>query len=375
MALDELDEGSAPPNMVIAFKQLRQLYGEPLIPLKIGTSEHGAHTDMKTIEVGLDQMMLTILPNHHKVPKVYQDSAAFFVVGHEFGHITSHPGKDAGYWANGMRELPVEHMQRGKWFNVVSDIIVNWTVMTGTNIIVDNQRKLVQPQMLAGWQASQFLRGCGNIAAHEDLLSKGKVDDNRYCPTGGVRGEYDNPDESDKFKPSFDTPYWQRKQGQGRGEQYFPPTSHAVSNNLSDNYKTIKLLKGKDGLSKGKKYVVEATKTFDGIINTKEWLPIKEYKIEGKWINARYCLGVCPQCGGTAINTWDNWWGYMTKEKMDERIKQRGSWMYLGIQMFVFQWAAAYTTYFKYNKRSSVKGAKEFLTDIAPTMNLVMRSE
>ena len=65
----------------------------------------------------------------------------------------------------------------------------------------------------------------------------------------------------------------------------------------------------------------------------------------------------------------------MTKEKMDERIKQRGSWMYLGIQMFVFQWAAAYTTYFKYNKRSSVKGAKEFLTDIAPTMNLVMRSE
>ena len=64
MALDELGEGSAPPNMVIAFKQLRQLYGEPLIPLKIGTSEHGAHTDMKTIEVGLDQMMLTILPNH-----------------------------------------------------------------------------------------------------------------------------------------------------------------------------------------------------------------------------------------------------------------------------------------------------------------------
>ena len=97
MAAQELGENHAPPNMVAAFKQLRVLYGEPLIPLKLGTDFHGGHTDMTQIEVGLDQMMITILPNHHEVPTKYQDSAAFFVVGHEFGHITSHPGKEARY--------------------------------------------------------------------------------------------------------------------------------------------------------------------------------------------------------------------------------------------------------------------------------------
>tara|TARA_R110002012_G_scaffold308943_1_gene515655 strand:+ start:35 stop:1162 length:1128 start_codon:yes stop_codon:yes gene_type:complete len=375
MGLEELGEENAPPNMLIAFKQLRSLYGEPLIPLKIGTSEHGASTDMTHIEVGLDQMMLTILPNHHEIPKKYQDSAAFFVIGHEFGHITSHPGKEAKYWRDGMRELPVEHFQRQRWFNAISDIIVNWTVISGTNIVIDAQKALVQPQMLAGWQASQFVRSCGNISAHEKLLKEGKVEDNRYCPVGGVRGEYDNADPADKFKPTFETPYWQRCQGHGRGEQYYPPISWGVGDKLDDKYKTVKVLTAKNGLVKGKKYVVEATKTFDDKIDTKEWEPIKEYKLDGKWINARYCVGVCPDCGGDADNTWHSWWGYKSKEKMDAIVSRQGSWVYLVIQMFAFEWAAVYATYFKYNNKKSVKGAKEFLIDLGPTMNSVMESD
>ena len=148
MVAQELGENHAPPNMVAAFKQLRVLYGEPLIPLKLGTDFHGGHTDMTQIEVGLDQMMITILPNHHEVPTKYQDSAAFFVVGHEFGHITSHPGKEARYWKEGMRELPVEHFQKARWFNCVSDIIVNWSVITGSNILIPDQKPFIQPQML-----------------------------------------------------------------------------------------------------------------------------------------------------------------------------------------------------------------------------------
>ena len=207
------------------------------------------------------------------------------------------------------------------------------------------------------------------------MLNSGKVTDNRYCPTGGVRGEYDNPNATDKFKPSFDTPYYQRVQGHGRGEQYYPPICHAVAEKLKDDYKKIKILKAVNGLVKGKVYVVESTKTFDDRINTKEWEPIKEYKIDGGWVNARYCEGVCPQCGGDAVSTWGRWWNYKSKERMDAIVAKQGSWFYLVIQMFVFEWAAVYSSYIPYNKKKKVLAGKEFLKDIAPTMNLVMMGE
>lgn len=374
MPVEELGEENAPPNMVRAFKQLRALYGEPLIPLKIGTDFHGGHTDMVKIEVGKDQMMLTIAPNYHNVPEKFQESASYFVIGHEFGHITSHPGKEARYWKAGMLELPVEHFQRGKWFNAVSDIIVNWTVITGTNIISDAQREFIQPQMLAGWQASQYIRRCPHLANHASLLERGKLTDNRYRPANGVIGTYDNPDPNDPFKPSINTPYYQTKQGHGRGEQYYPPLSYSVAHNHSDNYKKIKMIKTVGGLTKGQKYVVEATKTFDDRINTKEFEPIKEYKVNGQWVNARYCATVCPQCEAEAQNIWDRWWDYKTKAEQEALIKQEGSWLFLLIQMFAFQWAAVYSTYIKYGNKQGKRRGKQFLEDIAETMNDVMES-
>jgi len=374
MALEELGEDHAPPNMVMAFKQLRGLYGEPLIPLKLGTDFHGGHTDMTQIEVGIDQMMITILPNHHEVPKKFKDSAAFFVVGHEFGHIVSHPGKEAKYWKAGMRELPVEHFAKGKWFNAISDIIVNWTVITGTGIIIKDQIPLIQPQMLAGWQSSSFLRRCNNLEKHGKLLKEGRLEDNRYCPAGGLIGQYDNADPNDSYTPGIDTPYWERYQGHGRGEQYYPPIGYSVAKNLGDKYCKVKALRSIGNVKKGTEYIVQGNKTYDGRENTDEWEPIMEYKIDGQWLPANDFISLCPQCGSNAPTIWDRWWNYKSKEQREQFVKQRGSWTYLVIQMFVFEWAAAYSTYFPYGNKQGRNSGKQFLTDIANAMNQVMRS-
>ena len=41
-------------------------------------------------------------------------------------------------------------------------------------------------------------------------------------------------------------------------------------------------------------------------------------------------------------------------------------------QLFVYQWAAIYSTYLPYNNKISRENAKDFLKDIAKTMDLVM---
>lgn len=374
-------EENCPPNMVIAFKQLRAIYGEGGIPLVLGTELHGARTDMKQVEVGKDQMMLCILPNYHGVPDEYRDSAPFFVLGHEFGHIVSHPGKDAVYWREGMQELPVEHFQKGKWFNCVSDIIVNWTVMTGSNIVIESQKATIQPQMLNGFMASEFVRSCGDnnegrpvgYDNHARMLKEGKLKDNRYCPKGGKPGQYDEADPSDPYKPTPMTPFYQRYQGHGRGEQYYPPLSYCVATKQPENWKRIRAVKSEGPLKKGKNYTVESTKTFDGRIDSERFEPIHQYKIKGEWVSARYCQTLCPQCGNVANNTWDNWWLYVPKKQMEQRIEAQGTWVFLLIQMFAFQWAAIYSTFFDYGGLKDRSAGEKFLKDISEEMNNVMR--
>jgi len=43
--------------------------------------------------------------------------------------------------------------------------------------------------------------------------------------------------------------------------------------------------------------------------------------------------------------------------------------------MFVFQWAAIYSTMIKYNGETSRKSGKAFIRDISEDMDKVMRSE
>jgi hypothetical protein len=375
--MDILQEAHAPKNMRDAYRQLQQLYGEENIPLVLGTEQHGGKTDMVRIEVGKDQMMLCLKENYHGVPDKYTDSSPFFVLGHEFGHIIAHPGKDAVYWIEGMRELPVEAYQKGRWLNCVSDILVNWTVITGTGVLQQSQKESIRRQMTNGWRASQFVRSCSTkegFLAHDRLLKEKKLNDNRYQPQSGLVGQYDFPSADDKYKPSGKTPFYQKHMGHGRGEQYYPPINFAVKEGMGDNWKTVKMLKSVGNLKKGKRYVVQDTKTYDGRKNIGEFEPIAEFKIDGSWVAARHTESCCPQCGNPCKSIWDNWWGYVSREQMEASAETRGTWVYLLIQMFAFEWAMAYSTLIPYGERTLNRGAGEqFLEDISDDMDAVMR--
>tara|TARA_B100000686_G_scaffold59709_2_gene64215 strand:+ start:7119 stop:8273 length:1155 start_codon:yes stop_codon:yes gene_type:complete len=381
--VDILQEGHAPENMRVAYRQLQQLYGEETIPLILGTEMHGGKTDMVRIEVGKDQMMLCLLENYHEVPAEYRDSAPFFVLGHEFGHIIAHPGKDAVYWIEGMKELPVEAYQKPRWLNCVSDILVNWTVITGTGVLQDAQKAVISEQMLNGWKASQFVRRCNTtegFIAHADFIKTGKdafgkpIKDNRYQPQGGLPGQYDNPATGDKYEPTAMTPFYQKHMGHGRGEQYYPPINYCVVKKMDDKWRTVKMLKDEAGLKAGKKYVVTDTKTYDGRINSGEFEPIAQYKIDGTWVASRYCESCCPQCGHKAISIWDNWWNFVPRAQMQANVEAQGTWVYLLIQMFAFEWAMAYSTLVKYGDEPFVRETGEkFLEHIADDMDGVMR--
>lgn len=373
---DILQSSHAPANMRVAYQTLQQLYGEENIPLVLGTEVHGASTGMVSIEVGKDQMMMCLLDNYHEVPPEYRDSAPFFVLGHEFGHIVAHPGKDAVYWIEGMRELPVERHQQGSWMNAISDILVNWTVTTATAVLQETQKATIKRQMTEGWKASQFVRTCGGFIAHRKLLKNKKVTDNRYQPQGGLRGQYDNPATGNKYEATAMTPFYQQHMGHGRGSQYYPPINYCVASKMDDDWKKVKMLTTVGDLKIGKKYIVQDTKTYDGRLNSKEFEPISEFKIGGKWVSARYCETCCPQCEGKAKNIWDNWWDYVSRKKMMASAENDGTWIYLLIQMFAFEWAMAYSSLVKYGRRPLNRAAGEqFLEDIADDMDAVMRGK
>ena len=66
MAVDAVfHEGASnlPKEFLEQYDLLRQWFGLPNIPLKIGLSEHGAHTDMASIEMGVKIMAQTLREN------------------------------------------------------------------------------------------------------------------------------------------------------------------------------------------------------------------------------------------------------------------------------------------------------------------------
>ena len=373
-----MKEANAPQNLRTAYKQLQKLYGESNIPLVLGTEEHGGATDMVQIEVGIDQMMLCLTENYHKVPKQYTESSPFFVLAHEFGHIVAHPGKDSIYWIEGAKQLPVEHFQQFRWMNCISDILVNWTVITATAVLDKKQTDVIKKQMTDGWRAGQFVRRCGSeqgFTRHKKLLADGKLKDNRYKPKNGLHGQYDNHAKGNPYEPTPETPFYQKHMGHGRGEQYYPPINYAVSKKMDENWRTVQMRKSVGSLKQGGKYVVEGTKTFDNRINTEDFEPIKEFKINGEWVSTRYCSPVCPQCGSSSPTIWDNWWGYTTKEQKQAEIKTYGTWRYLLIQMFVMEWAMAYSSVISYGSEPLNRDTgKKFIADISSDMDAVMRS-
>jgi hypothetical protein len=58
---------------------------------------------------------------------------------------------------------------------------------------------------------------------------------------------------------------------------------------------------------------------------------------------------------------------------MELSIEQHGTWLFLLIQMFAFQWAAIYSTFFDYRGMKNRSAGEKFLKDISEEMNNVMR--
>ena len=68
MAHDKLfHEGAThlPKAFLEQYDLLRGWYGLSDIPLKVGLSYHGAHTDMASIEIGIQLMAQTLKENYH----------------------------------------------------------------------------------------------------------------------------------------------------------------------------------------------------------------------------------------------------------------------------------------------------------------------
>jgi hypothetical protein len=56
--------------------------------------------------------------------------------------------------------------------------------------------------------------------------------------------------------------------------------------------------------------------------------------------------------------------------------ESRGTWVYLLIQMFAFEWAMAYSSLVKYGgKKLNREAGEQFLEDIADDMDAVMRGK
>jgi hypothetical protein len=376
--------GSVPENMWQAFKILQNLYKEPLIPMTLGSEEHGASTNMASITVGIDNMLKTILENYHEVPEKYKSGSSYFTVAHEFGHITTHPGKDSDYWANGANEFPIESANRQKWLNVLSDIMVNWSVMTGTNIRERDAGDEIRQQLRDGFVSGQFNAECqdeSNILLHKKLLKEGKnaygipMVDNRFKPIGMKIGQYNKGESSNLYKPTAETPFYERYVGHGRGPQYYPALSYATKNNLDKRFRYIEVMKSINGLSKGSKHHVKETLSFYGGSNA-AYEPVKEYILEnGTKVNARYCRTLCPDCKKPTRSIWDNWWGYKEDRYNQMVAEHSGTYIHLMTQLFVYQWAALYATYIPYNGKIKRSNAKAFLKDVSETMDLVMGDE
>lgn len=375
--------GNVPQNMWNAFKTLQNLYKEPLVPMTLGAEEHGAYTDMNSITVGIDNMMKTILENYHEVPDEYKAGSSFFTVGHEFGHITTHPGKDSDYWMNGANNFPIEADNRQKWLNVLSDIMVNWSVMTGSNIRERGSIEKITEELRKGFMSGQFNQKCENIEGHRKLLKTGKnayglpMKDNRFKPIGMKIGQFTNGDSAkDYYKPTVNTPFFEQYVGHGRGPQFYPPLSQSLGNVNKKGYNEVRISKSISGLSKGSTHKVRETLTFDGRKNA-PYEPINSYVLEnGKKVSARYVQTLCPDCKKPTRSIWDFWWGYDDKvQSIDQQAQGNGSYIYLMTQLFVYQWAAIYSTFLPYNNKIDRSNSKVFLKDIAKTMDLVMGDE
>ena len=383
-------ESHLPKEFLEQYDLLREWYGLPDIPLKVGTSQHGAHTDMSSIEIGIQLVAQTLKENYHGFQKKDLDeiagAATYFVIAHEIAHNTTHPGRAVKTWENSVKDIHVENRDKFRWMNIISDICINYNIINGMNLVESmpkKDRKAIAQRMRLGLMTEIFMRRSTFLAAASNMVNSGQnaygepVIDNRLMDDAGVPVTLDE-----------NTPLWQQFQGYGRGEQLYPSIAYCVKHKMDERWRKVKCVKGNraGGVSAGKTYTVTNVRTYDDRTPTHKhftpWEPIKDYEINGQWQSSRYFISLCPDTAEIAPTLWEGisgsdgtmnryWWGFVSKS--DSRAVKEKGYEYLGTQLFLYEWAGIYGTgYPKYAGKSGIEASEQWIDDIAEDMNRVM---
>jgi hypothetical protein len=379
-----------PQEFLEQYDLLRQWYGLPDIPLKVGLSYHGAHTDMSSIEIGIQLVAACLKENYHGFQGSDLDkiagAATYFIIAHEIAHNTTHPGRQVGTWENSVKGIDVEKQDKLRWMNIISDIAINYNIINGMNLVQGmskKDRKTIADQMRLGLMTEIFLRRSPVLSSAAVMVNSGKnaygepVIDNRLMDDAGVPVTLDE-----------NTPLWQQFQGYGRGEQLYPSIAYCTLHKMDERWRKVRCLKGSKagGVSLNNTYTVTNVRTFDGRTPTHKnftpWEPIKDYEINGTWQSSRYFLSLCPDTGEIAPTIWEGngmadgsmaryFWAFVSKS--DSRAVKEKGYEYLGTQLFCYEWAGIYATgYPKYAGKSGVNAAEQWIDDIVDDMNKVM---
>lgn len=329
-----------------AWAFLRQATGIPSsVKCFLGNSFKGAKTDSKNVEFSDSFMQKCIAANFHGYPAdhIARIAGTVFVIGHEIGHLTVHPGRGCD-WQKEVKSYPCAPSQQGMWSNVLSDIVVNYNVtrcLDWKRIPDKNTEAMYRKAMNEGRMWEVLTRQCGSgpnrdehLTRHADLRVRGKLVDNRWAPPGGKPGELDGLDPV-TGKPTTLTPLYQTVQGHGLGTQFYPPIGFSLGSGLDPNkWAKVRLSKsitawqdsntqeiycypnssasplGGTGnklgsLSPGD-YVVEDVVHYGGAVNSTEPAPPRYYKINGQLYPAQYFDSLCPDCGLVITNQFIN---------------------------------------------------------------------
>lgn len=428
-------EKPAEENVPESFKKilsgLRKANGIDNKLVVVPTAQHEAYTNMEYISLSGDYLAHSISENYHGYTEKRVSEDLLFVIQHEIGHLNIHPHVSHG-WKEEIKGLPLERSRRGRWANVFSDVIVNYTAGNGVQLLESSSKEQDKENMnSAMWSAyAGGFRTCydGNGSfegqnAHRSLLERGELVDNRFN-----EGRYTNPATEDGFTPSDETPIFERWQGHGRGPQYYPSAAWAVahkmpvgtdmgagmglstkSQDFPDNWKKVQVkatvsieysdaadkwlgynptpgtcpLTGgsttSEGIIDAGTYTVLKSRTYDGIIDTKELRPIEFWQIDyngtPRWIPAHYCQSLCPHCGAPSPSQFELGFGYKPYMKdimeYDPRTMNQAERSKLYAQLLNNLIAGLYATSPKgYRGETGVAAGEAWLHDTAWDMHL-----
>ncbi len=424
-------EGNIPEGLTKIYNKLRSSNGINQEMMLVDSAEHFAQTNMEYIEMSNDYMAHGLPENYHGYTEQRISEDLLFVIQHEIGHLNIHPNAATG-WKKEINELPLERSRRGRWANVFSDVIVNYTAANGVQLLggpdKESDTKAMNSAMWSAYAGGfrTCFGGNGGMEGqyeHRRLLERGSLVDNRFN-----NGFYTNPETSDGFTPSTETPVFERWQGHGRGPQFYPSVAWAVSHKMpvgtdmgqdlgisttlqdfTENWKQVVVKATVDieyspnadkwlgynpspgicpltgGVTERKgqinagTYTVVATRTYDGILNTKELRPIEFYQIDvagtPRWIPAHYCITTCPHCGLPAPTQFELGFGYKPYMKdimsYDPRTMNQAESSKLYAQLLNNLIAGLYATSpTGYKDETGVAAGEAWLDDTAWDMHL-----